>query len=100
MCLLFYIMWLLTVSASFTPGHALQVGVQWKLTTHLPACWATKVDFIHLVAEAMGGLAEAMGGLAEAMGGLAEAMGGLAEDIIAVTCAMGRAIASMQRGLP
>ena len=44
--------------ASFTPGHALQVGVQRKLTSSLSACRSSGTDFIPLVAEALGGLAE------------------------------------------
>ena len=42
--------------ASFTPGHALQVGVQRKLAAHLSACRSTGTDFIPLVAETLGGL--------------------------------------------
>ena len=44
--------------ASFTPGHALQVGVQRKLASSLSACCSSGTDFIPLVAEALGGLAE------------------------------------------
>ena len=44
--------------ASFTPGHALQVGVGRKLAAHLSACRSTGTDFIPLVAETLGGLAE------------------------------------------
>ena len=44
--------------ASFTPGHALQVGVGRKLATHLSACRSNGTDFIPLVAETLGGLAE------------------------------------------
>ena len=43
--------------AAFTPGHALQVGVQRKLASHLSACHSAGVDFIPIVAEALGGLA-------------------------------------------
>ena len=44
--------------AASTPGHALQVGVQRKLTSHLSACRSAGVTFIPVVAEALGGLAE------------------------------------------
>ena len=44
--------------AAFTPGHALQAGVQRKLASNLSACRATGTDFIPLVAETFGGLAE------------------------------------------
>ena len=49
----------LTVSeASVTPGHALQLGVQRKLTSSLSACRSSGIDFVPLVAETLGGLAE------------------------------------------
>ena len=41
-----------------TPGHALQVGVQRKLTSHLANCGASGVEFIPIVAETLGDLAE------------------------------------------
>ena len=44
--------------AASTPGHALQVGVQCKLTAHLATCRSAGVDFIPIVAEVLGGLAE------------------------------------------
>ena len=44
--------------AASTPGHALQVGVRHKLTSHLSACRFAGVDFIPVVAETLGGLAE------------------------------------------
>ena len=44
--------------ATSTPGHALQVGVQRKLTAHLATCRSAGVDFIPIVAEVLGGLAE------------------------------------------
>ena len=44
--------------AASTPGHALQVGVQRKLASHLSACRSAGVDFIPVVAETLGGLAE------------------------------------------
>ena len=44
--------------ASVTPGHALQVGVQRKLTSNLPACREAGVECIPIVAETLGGLAE------------------------------------------
>ena len=44
--------------AASTPGHALQVGVQRKLTSHLSACRSAGVDFIPIVMETLGGLAE------------------------------------------
>ena len=40
-----------------TPGHALQVGIHRKLTSHISACHSARVDFIPIVAEALGGLA-------------------------------------------
>ena len=45
-------------AAASTPGHALQVGVQRKLTAHLLACRSTGVEFIPIVSETLGGLAE------------------------------------------
>ena len=44
--------------AAFTPGHALQVGVQRKLSSHISACRSAGVDFIPIVAEALDGLVE------------------------------------------
>ena len=44
--------------AAQTPGHALQVGIQRKLSAHLSACRDAGVDFIPIVAESLGGLAE------------------------------------------
>ena len=45
-------------AAASTPGHALQVGVQRKLTAHLSACHSAGVKFIPIVLETLGGLAE------------------------------------------
>ena len=44
--------------AAFTSGHALQVGVQRKLASHLSACRSAGVNFIPIVTEVLGGLAE------------------------------------------
>ena len=44
--------------AAFSPGHALEVGVRRKLTTHLQACRSIGVNFIPIVAETLGGLGE------------------------------------------
>ena len=44
--------------SSFTQGHALQAGVQRKLSSSLSACRSTGTDFVPLVAETLGGLAE------------------------------------------
>ena len=44
--------------AASTPGHVLQVGIQRKLASHLEACRSAGVDFVPIVAEALGGLAE------------------------------------------
>ena len=44
--------------AAFTPGHALQVGVQQKLASHLSACHSAGIDLIPIAAEALGGLVE------------------------------------------
>ena len=44
--------------AAFTLGHALQVGVQRKLASHVSACRSAEVDFIPIVTEVLGGLAE------------------------------------------
>ena len=44
--------------ASFTPGHALQVGVNRKLASSLSACRSAGLHFIPLVAETLGGLAD------------------------------------------
>lgn len=44
--------------ASYTPGHALNVGVQRKLASHLDACRSAGVDFVPVVAETLGGLAD------------------------------------------
>ena len=49
----------LTVAgAASRHGHALEVGVHWKLASHLSECSSTGVDFIPLVAETLGGLAK------------------------------------------
>ena len=45
------------VEAAQTPGHALQVRVQRKLTNNLSVCRSSGIDFVPLVAEALGGLA-------------------------------------------
>ena len=42
--------------AAFTPGHALEVGTQRKLASHLSSCRDAGVDFIPVVAETLGGL--------------------------------------------
>ena len=57
--------------AASTPGHALQVGVQCKLVSHLSACRSAGVDFIPIVTEVLGRLAE---------------------DTISIICAFGEAI--------
>ena len=44
--------------ASSTPGYALQVGTQRKLSSHLSACRSTGTDFVPIVAETLGGLSE------------------------------------------
>ena len=44
--------------ATSIPGHALQVGVHRKLTSHLSACRSVEMDFIPIVVVALGGLAE------------------------------------------
>ena len=44
--------------ASVIPGHALNVGVQRKLSSNLSACRSSGIDFVPVVAETLGGLAE------------------------------------------
>ena len=44
--------------AASTPGHALQVGVQRKLASHLSACRSVGVEFVPVVMETLGGMAE------------------------------------------
>ena len=44
--------------AASTPGHALEVGVQRKLSAHLSACRDAGVDFSPIVAETLGGLGQ------------------------------------------
>ena len=44
--------------AATSPGHALQVGIQRKLTSNLSTCRSVGVEFIPLVFETLGGLAE------------------------------------------
>ena len=44
--------------AASTPGHALRVGVQRKLSSNLSACHSVGIEFIPLVVETLGGLAE------------------------------------------
>ena len=44
--------------AALSLGHALHVGVQRKLSSNLSACRSSGLDFVPLVAEALGGLAE------------------------------------------
>ena len=38
------------------PGHALEVGTQRKLASHLAPCCDTGVEFVPVVAETLGGL--------------------------------------------
>ena len=45
-------------AASFNPGHALNIGVQRKLTAHLQACRANGIHFLPIVAETLGGLGQ------------------------------------------
>ncbi len=47
----------LVAEAAFTPGHALQVGVQRKLASNLPSCRSAGIECIPVVAETLGGLA-------------------------------------------
>ena len=54
--------------ASHTPGHALNVGVQRKLASHLAACRSAGVDFVPVVAETLGSLAEETVGTIRAIG--------------------------------
>ncbi len=44
--------------AASTPGHALQVGIQRKLTAHLQPCRSVGITFTPIVAETLGGLCE------------------------------------------
>ena len=44
--------------AAFTPGHALQIGVQRKLASHLSACQSVGVDLIPIMTEVFSVLAE------------------------------------------
>ena len=44
--------------ASVSPGHALQIGVQCKLASNLPACGDDGVQYIPIVTETIVGLAE------------------------------------------
>ena len=46
------------VEAASTPGHALQVGIQQKLASYLPACSSAGVEFIPIVMVILGVLAE------------------------------------------
>ena len=48
----------LTLSeAAYTQGHALQVGMQWKLNANLSNCRYAGVEFIPMVVETLGSLA-------------------------------------------
>ena len=47
----------LVAKAVYTPGQALQNGVDWKLRANLDSCRSAGMDCIPLVAEALGGLA-------------------------------------------
>ena len=47
-----------SVEAATHPGHALDVGVRRKLSSHLSVCRSAGVDFIPIVAETLGGLAK------------------------------------------
>ena len=47
-----------SVVASSTPGYALQVGTQRKLSSHLSASSSIGTDFVPIVAETLGGLSE------------------------------------------
>ena len=46
------------MEATVTPGHALQLGVQLKLSSSFSACRSVRMDFIPLMAETLGGLVE------------------------------------------
>ena len=48
----------LVTQAASIPGHALEVGIHRKLSSHLSECRAAGVDFFPLVAETLGGLAK------------------------------------------
>ena len=41
-------------AAASTPGHALNVGMQRKLTAHLSDCRAAGMDFVPIVVETLG----------------------------------------------
>ena len=43
------------VETATSPGHALKVGVQRKLTSNLPAYRSAGVDFLSIVVETLGG---------------------------------------------
>ena len=45
-------------AAVFTPGHALNVGVQRKMEAHLSDCRAAGMDFVPIVVETLGRLNE------------------------------------------
>ena len=53
--------------AASTPGHALEVGVQCKLAAHLSACRSIGVDFLPIVAEALGGLGQVVRSIGESI---------------------------------
>ena len=40
----------------YYPGHALQIGIQRKLTSNLPHCRAAGIKFVPFVMESLGGL--------------------------------------------
>ena len=44
--------------AASTPSHVLEVGTQWKLTSHLSDCREAGVEFFYLVVETLGGPAK------------------------------------------
>ena len=69
--------------AAFTLGHALQVGVERKLASHLSACGSAGVDFIPIVTEVLSGLAEDTISIIRAFG---EAIGQRVRPQSSTTC--------------
>ena len=87
-------------SVASAPGHALEVGVQRKLTAHLQACRDNGVNFIPIVAKTLGGLAQDAIYLVRSLGKLI-AQQSLCQDISSPTNQLFHCLAiTLWRGTP
>ena len=81
--------------AAYTPGHALHLGIQRKLTSNLPTCRSAGLECIPLVLETIGGLASDSISTIRAIGRAIEARSG---SPLATTQLFGRVSVALWRG--